>query len=255
MTPLKHALALGRLGLAVYPVGEGNAPRCPRGHLAATANAAGIKALHERHGFVLVGIATGEASGWSALDIDRPAGLPWWQENRHRLPVTRTHRTRSGGLHLWFRHRPGLRSSVARIAPGIDVRADGASAIWWPAAGLPVLANDPPADWPDWLLPPPKPAPVPFEPRRWTGTDRRPRSYALAALRRGIEAVAAAPQGTRNATLNRETFGLMRLTSDGALSPGEIADAMAVAAHAAGLDRNETEATLRSALTARGTAA
>jgi hypothetical protein len=71
---------------------------------------------------------------------------------RNQLPDTRTHRTRSGGLHLFFRHAPGLRNSASRLAPGCDVRADGGYVIWWPAAGLPVLSAAPAALWPDQLL-------------------------------------------------------------------------------------------------------
>jgi hypothetical protein len=58
--------------------------------------------------------------------------LVWWFSHRDRLPLTRVHRTRSGGLHLIFRHVPDVRCSAGRIAPGIDVRGDGGYIIWWP---------------------------------------------------------------------------------------------------------------------------
>ncbi|EGO96804.1 bifunctional DNA primase/polymerase [Acidiphilium sp. PM] len=253
---LDTALDLAAAGRAVFPVGNDKAPRCPRGHLAASTDPTTIRALHCDYGFVLIGIATGERSGISALDVDnKPGGLEWFAANRHKLPATRTHRTRSGGLHLWFKHRAGLRSSVATIAPGIDVRADAGSCIWWPAAGLPVLSAGPLADWPDWLVPPPKPGWTPPPAAPWVGNDRRARAYAEAALRRAIERVAGAAPGTRNATLNSETYGLLRLTSTGGLSAGEVAEAMAHAAIVAGLERREIEATLKSALSAREGAA
>ena len=249
---LDTALDLAAAGRAVFPVGNDKAPRCPRGHLAASTDPAVIRAMHRDFGFVLVGVATGERSGIAALDIDnKPGGLDWFEANRDKLPATRTHRTRSGGLHLWFKHRAGLRSSVSAIAPGIDIRADGGSCIWWPAAGLPVLSAGPLAEWPEWLAPPPKPAWTPPPAAPWAGNDRRARAYAEAAMRRAVDRVATAAPGTRNATLNRETFGLLRLTSTGGLHAGEIAEAMAHAAIAAGLDRREIEATLRSALSAR----
>ena len=252
MTPLQHAIALAASGLAVFPVSTDKAPRCPRGHLAASTDPDTIRAMHRDYGFVLIGIATGERSGISALDIDnKPGGLEWFEENRDKLPVTRMHRTRSGGLHLWFRHPAGLRSSVAAIAPGIDVRANGASCIWWPASGFSVLSAGPLADWPEWLLPPPKPAWTPPPAAPWSGDDQRARAYGMAALRRAVERMATAAPGTRNATLNRETYGLLRLTSTGGLHAGEIAEAMAHAAIAAGLERREIETTLRSALSAR----
>ena len=77
------------------------------------------------------------------LDVDTKAGqsgLPSFEANDDALPPTRRHRTRSGGLHLVFRHRDGLRCSTSRIALGIDVRAEG-GVVWWPAAGLPVLSD------------------------------------------------------------------------------------------------------------------
>lgn len=252
MKPVDHALDLAARGAAVFPVSRDKAPRCPRGHKAATTDRPTIEALHRQYGFVLVGVATGERSGLSVLDIDnKPGALDWWSAHRNRLPQTRTHRTRSGGLHLWMRHQPGMRSSVAKIAPGIDVRADGASCIWWPAAGLPVLCDAEPAEWPAWLVPPPKPVWTPPQAEPWQGNDRRARRYAEAALRRAIERVAGAGPGARNATLNSETYGLMRLAATGSLTPSEIAEAMAHAGLAAGLDRREIEGTLKSALAAR----
>jgi hypothetical protein len=87
---------------------------------------------------------TGEPSGIAVLDID-VKGLAWF-DARH-LPLTRMHQTRSGGLHLLFRHAEGLRNSASAIAPGIDVRASGGMVIYWPREGLPVC-DAPLADWP-----------------------------------------------------------------------------------------------------------
>ena len=70
-------------------------------------------------------------------------------------------------------------------------------------------------------------------------------------MRAAIRRVAGAPPGTRNATLNSETFGLLRLVGDGAVTASEIAGAMAHAAFAAGLTRREIEATLASAMRGR----
>lgn len=252
MTPLQHALACAVRGWAVYPVSLDKAPRCPRGHLAASADPATIKGLHQQFAFVLVGVATGEPSGLAVLDIDRQHdGEVWWEANRARLPATMAWRTRSGGLHLAFQHRPGLRCSTARVAPGVDIRAEGGSAIYWPAAGFAVLSDAPPASWPAWLAPPPRPAPALPELPVFSG-ETAARRYVEAAMRRGIAEVASAAPGTRNASLNAATFSLLRLIKTGAVTSSEIAAAMAHAGLAAGLDRPEIEATLRSALAARG---
>lgn len=252
LTPVEAALAMAEQGLSVFPVSRDKRPRCPRGHLAASCDPKVIEALHIQCGFVLIGVATGEPSGASVLDIDRKDGArSWWAENRSRLPATRAHRTRGGGLHLWFQHRPGLRSSASRIAPGVDIRADGASCIWWPAAGLPVLCAAEPAPWPEWLIPPDKPRWTPALVNPWHGNDCGARRYAEGALRRAIQRVASAESGSRNNTLNAETYALMRFAVAGVLHPSEIAVAMAHAGMAAGLERREIEATLNSALSAR----
>jgi hypothetical protein len=93
----------------------------------------------------LVGMPTGEPSGIAVLDVDDLEGLAWF--DAQHLPLTRLHQTRSGGLHLLFRHPPGLRNSASVIAPDVDVRADGGLIVWWPRQGLEVC-DAPLAEWP-----------------------------------------------------------------------------------------------------------
>ncbi len=45
-----------------------------------------------------------------------------------------------------------MRNSQGRLATGIDTRGEGGYAIWWPAAGCPVVRGAPPAPWPQWLF-------------------------------------------------------------------------------------------------------
>ena len=114
-----------------------------------------------RHG-VLVGVPTGEASGFDALDLDyRHRAFEWEAMHAERLGVTRVHGTGGGGRHYLWRHAPGVRNSAGRVAQGIDVRGDGGYVIFPPSPGYSVLVDAPIADWPDWLLalvlPPPFP--------------------------------------------------------------------------------------------------
>ena len=85
----------------------------------------------------LVGFPTGAVNGIDVLDIDGDAGRDWYDANFDAIPATRAHSTRRG-MHLLFRHSPGLRCTVGKIAPGIDVRAEDGYVIWWPREGLPV---------------------------------------------------------------------------------------------------------------------
>jgi hypothetical protein len=105
----------------------------------------------------LIGVPTGSRSGIAVLDIDpRNGGDDWLKAHARRLPYTRCHLTRSGGVHLLFKTDGAIRNSANLIAPGVDVRATGGYIVWWPAHGGTVLdflplAKLPP--WPGWLTP------------------------------------------------------------------------------------------------------
>lgn len=74
---------------------------------------------------------------------------------------------------------------------------------------------------------------------------RRPDTYADAGLQKGLGTVMTAPEGERNATLNREAFGLYGLHRAGRIAdPTEPLRAVALAA---GLGEAETARTLQSA--------
>ncbi len=248
------ALSLAARGFFIFPCAENKIPTCPHGFKDASADPAIVTALWHQYPAPLIGVATGAISGLDVLDIDpRHGGGKWLATHEANILPTRIHQTRSGGWHYIFKHHPGLRNSAGKIAPGVDVRADGGYVIWWPACGLPVPNDMPIAPWPEWLLqiltPPPKLRPA--VPR----TDFKGGStYANAALRHAIQAVACAGEGTRNETLNREAFSLARFISTGDLPVQVIAKALATAALAAGLTSREITATLTSALRARGNA-
>jgi hypothetical protein len=141
--------------LAIFPC-RAKKPVCRNGYLDAVSDPKHIDILFRAHPTAhQIGVATGEYRGndLDVLDVDlRKGGDAFWEENRHRIPQTRTHQTPSGGLHLLFRHAAGLRGSAGRIAKGIDVRADGGLVIWWPSQFYPVLCEAPVAAWPEWLL-------------------------------------------------------------------------------------------------------
>ena len=248
---LQAALSLADLGLACFPCLASKAPACPHGFKDATTNVEVLRSLWLQYPAPLVGVVTGAASGMDVLDIDpRHGGDKWLAENLANLPTTRTHHTRSGGLHLLFKHRTGIRNSANRIGSGVDVRGDGGYILWWPASGFDVQNDDMLADWPEWLtaklLPPPR-QPTPLMP-----SAQCSRPYVQAALTRAMQTVATAPDGSRNHTLNSEVWSLARFIQTGELGAQHIATALASAALAAGLSRQETIRTIASALRARG---
>ena len=150
---LGDAFKLASDGRHCFPCTSSKRPATPHGFLDASADPVALREFWARYAGPLVGVRTGCTSGIDTLDLDRKhrEAMVWWASHRDRLPVTRVHRTRSGGLHLVFQHAPDIRYSASRIAPGIDVRGNGGYVIRWPATGLPVLNNAPFAPWPDWL--------------------------------------------------------------------------------------------------------
>lgn len=174
---VETAIKLAAEGLPGFPCGANKKPcwskdEGGRGFHDATLDPAEIRRLFAHRGAHLIGVPTGEVSGFDVLDIDpRHGGDEWERANLHRLPETRIHRTRSGGRHYLFQHAPGMRNDAGkRIASGVDVRGDGGFIVWWPAHDLLPDSEAPLAHWPDWLLPlalpKPKPEPVARDPNR-----------------------------------------------------------------------------------------
>jgi hypothetical protein len=231
------ALILASEGRPCFPCAGSKRPTSPRGFLDASADPIALRELWSKCPGQLVGVRTGDASGIDVLDLDRKhrqAG-EWWMAHRDELPVTRVHRTRSGGLHLLFQHAPGMRCSASRIG----------YVIWWPIAGLSVLCDAPLAPWPEWLrvqsLSPQQPA---------ASRATVPDGHALARL---VRLVAGAREGERNdltywaACRAGEMVATRRFDADAAVA------LIAEAATRAGLPRVEAERTARSGIrTGRG---
>lgn len=243
MSPLDAALLEAAAGRAVFPCLASKAPACEHGFKDAATDPDGVRALWHRWPAPLVGIATGAVSDLAVLDIDaQKGGADWWADRREHLPQTRTVRTRSGGLHLWFRHTPGLRCSVGKIAPGVDVRADGGYIVAWEHAGFPVLREAPPMPWPGWLHPvEPRPAPRPPEP------PRVPDDVQTEALARFVR---AAPEGERNKRLFWASCRMAGMVASTLLAESEAERQLIRAATEAGLTEAEATRTARSGLAA-----
>lgn len=228
-----------KLGLPVFPCGGNKRPVVETGFKAATADAGEIVAMFARPGAELIGMPTGRASGLVAVDIDiRPGhtGMDWLDENRYALPETRTHKTRSGGLHLIFLAPEDveIRNSASRLAPGVDVRGEGGYIILPPSPGYAVADESEPAEMPRWLIracmpPEPQqagqPAPAPRQATRHGGT-----AYGLKALDEECNAIGRAPFGRQEPTLNEAALKVGALIAGGELEEGPaLAELLAAA--------------------------
>jgi hypothetical protein len=223
---LKSAL---RLPWPSFPCNEGKRPTCPNGFYDACRGVE-LEKLWSCHPGELVGVPTGEASGFDVLDVDlTKGGEGWWSANKARLPPTRLQETRSGGLHVLFNLRAGLKCSAGKIAPGIDVRAEGGYVIWWPAAGFSVV-DHPLAEWPEWLRPP-EPEPVRFSPLPPTGSVNNSR-YGATALDWACAAIGGAANGDQESTLNRESYSIGQLVSTGVINQVSALNRLMAAASA-----------------------
>jgi len=238
-------------GWSVFPVRVDKKPATPHGYKDATNDANAIAKLWRRWPGPLIGVATGAVSGLDVLDLDvkHAAALGWWLANEHRLPDTRTFRSRSGGIHLYHQHSAGVGCSSGRLAAGVDIRGDGGYIIFWFAAGLPYLDHTPPAPWPEWLFDlilPKSRASTPAVGRQAIHTPR-----GIEGLLRTVERAA---EGQRNAALFWASCRLAERVQGGQIGAGEAERALLDAARHAGLPEIEAKATIRSAL-ARGVAA
>jgi len=243
-SPFAIALILASK-IPCFPCAHDKAPTCPHGFKDASRDPATLQQLWTNYPGPLIGVPTGAVSGIDALDIDakHPPARDWWTANRAQLPPTRAHRTRSGGLHCLFQHTAGLSCSVGRVARGVDVRADGGYAIWWPAAGLPVLHDGESACWPAWLLQllqsPLTSRALPEPPRPVVPDDRR--------IRRILECLEAAREGERNNLTHWAACRFAEMLGP-QLSYEEAHALIVAAAMPAGLSHREADNTAHSGL-------
>lgn len=185
---LSAALALAGSGWPVFACGANKRPVVEHGFLDATTDPTIIRKMFAAKRAILIGVPTGPASGFDALDLDcRHGAADWEAANAQRLPATRVHQTGSGGRHLLFQCDPRLRNSAGRIAPGVNVRATGGYVIVPPSTGYTVINELLPEPWPGWLLEPglalPKDKPRPISSGAYVpASDARHEGYRVSIL-------------------------------------------------------------------------
>jgi hypothetical protein len=240
MSLTQSALWLAQeMRLPVFACGPDKRPVTQHGFHDATRDPAEIRTQFGTPGAAMIGVPTGQGAGFFVVDLDVKnggQGLEWLAANQHRLPRTRTHKTRSGGQHLLFQWPEGrtIRNSASRVAPGVDVRGNGGYIIAPPSPDYEIADASALADAPPWLLalidPPaapratdaPRPAPAP----RQFGDGTR---YGLTALDNECQAILSAADGAKHDTLNRAAFSIGGLVAAGELAEGPAMQALASA--------------------------
>jgi putative DNA primase/helicase len=251
---LGDALKLAAAGLPVFPCGPDKRPRV-KWRESATSDPEVLRQWWCRWPDSLPAVPMGEPSDLWMLDLDiSPDGEPLGERTAAALgivPAEHPHaiRTRRGGWHLPFRWRDGLPGNTAHRRPGIDSRGEGGYCIAWDAERLAAAATDqhlpePPESLLDAL------DPLRPEPPRANGHPHGtiPDAYVRAAVDAECRAVASAPEGQRNDTLNRAAFALGQLVGAHALGRREAEARLLAAALTCGLDHREADATIRSGL-------
>jgi len=170
-----------------------------------------------------IGIRTGDPSGGLVvIDLDT-------EDHGLTFPETVTVLT-ANGKHLYFHSTATIGNSAGKLAEGVDVRGTGGYVV---AVG----SIHPDTQEPYIYAPGLDPASVAVAPLPWDIEGKlikRPATappmqtaanatrYALGALHSACDAVHAAREGTRNATLNEQAFALARFVAAGELDRGKM---------------------------------
>ena len=183
MTLLDAALAYGDDRLPVFAcLPMGKQPAVSNGFHAATTNPETIKRfwrIADRN----IGIPTGALSRVWVLDIDGDDGAASLREleaQHGELPATWISST-GRGWHVWLRYTGPIPSSTGRIAPSLDVKADGGYVVAPPSVHPSgrsytwvVPPEGEPAEAPGWLVALARKRPTPSISERALANIRRP---------------------------------------------------------------------------------
>ena len=193
----------------------------------------------------LIGVPAGTHFVVVDVDLQHDDARCWLEANKHRIPLTRIHRTQSGGLHFLFQPHDGVGCTVSKIAPHVDTRGRGGYIIWWPAEGHEVLRRNVLAPVPDWIieaLNPPRAA------RDGGPIIINTSAHARAKLGGIVRKIAAAPEGQRNAITFWGACRMAEMVAVGALARDAAIRLIVEAASRCGLPAWEAQKTAESGL-------
>jgi hypothetical protein len=255
---LAAALAYAKQGIAVFPL----APRSKQPLIAAANGGHGlhdattdpeqIRAWWSACATANIGLRTGLS--FDVIDLDSEAAVDALEEaraGRERIsgPVVAT----AKGFH-YFVLATGL-GNRAGVVPGVDFRGRGGYVV---GAGsvhpsgvcyrwIVLDRLGPPPSWLRDLLVPERTRVGPERPRT---VPEGSRAYGLGALRRELQRLSQAKEGTRNHQLNTASFNMGRLVAAGAICEQEAAAALIEQGQRIGLGATECERTVASGMTA-----
>ena len=258
--PVDHlaaALAYASAGIHVFPLApRSKVPLIPariggHGLHDATTNDVIIRSWWAATPRANIGLRTG--IGFDVIDLDGEAAVDALEDAREgrkplRGPVVAT----DHGFH-WYVKATGL-GNRAGIVPGVDFRGHGGYAVGPPS----VDPNGHRYRWINALHEELAPAPhwfiqllVPERRLALPGAElQRSRAYGAGALRRELQRLALAKEGTRNHQLNVSSFNMGRLVAAGAIDEQEVAAALIKEGKRIGLGTTECERTVTSGMTA-----
>jgi Bifunctional DNA primase/polymerase, N-terminal len=233
-----HALHLAHKGHAVFPCGEDKRPLTLSGFKDATTDPDVIHEWWVRCPDALIGVPTGPKFVVIDLDLQHEEAQAWLAENRHRLPLTRTHATRSGGKHLLFASNAKVKCSVSKICRGVDTRGLGGYIVWWPACGLEVLHGGVLAPVPGWIIAALNPKPRPI-----TASRICVNAPTAASLRGALNVLAGAKEGERNHALFWTACRMGEAIHAGTISEAQALDLLTLTGRQVGLSDHEIRST------------
>jgi Bifunctional DNA primase/polymerase, N-terminal len=240
---LANAFALIDRNIPVFPCGEDKKPLTAHGFKDASTSVEAIRAWWACWPDALIGVPTGIRFVVIDIDLQHADALQWLEDNRRRLPITRTHSTRSGGKHYLFAPNDKVKCSAGKLGPHVDTRGHGGYIIWWPACGLVALHGGVLARVPDWIIEALNPKPVPIPTNRTFITAHSP---STASIRGALRVLADAREGERNRALFWTSCRMGEAMRAGAISENEALGLLLSVGRSVGLLDREIMSTARS---------